>query len=46
MTTPNVPRCDGCQQPLIGTALCGICAAEAEAYRAEMDRDYWDGEAS
>ena len=34
------PRCDQCQQPLIGTALCGICAAELEAYRDEQS-DWW-----
>ena len=49
MTAPSVPRCgriprcDGCQQPLIGTALCRICAAELEAYRAEQNADFWEG---
>lgn len=39
-----IPRCDGCQQPLIGTALCRICAQELEDYRTEMDDNYWEGD--
>jgi hypothetical protein len=36
-----IPRCDQCAQPLIGTALCGVCAQEYEALMAERHNEWW-----